>query len=128
MNEYDAVWQAMGNANFLDFTPTGSREICNPPPTNTDYDIVCLTKTLRDAIDFLIPLGFELNSSQSYEIDEGEFDFDCFRMGEINLIVTSDPTFFKRWKFATKICKDANVMDKEDRIIIFQGFLYGRGL
>lgn len=125
MNEYDAIWKLMGNENFLDFLPTGSREICDPAPTDTDYDIVALIDGKNSGWNFIHQVGFTLNSINEEEYELGEnFFFQCFRLGEINLIVTDDPDFFRRWKIATKIAKEQNITDKDERIELFDTVFY----
>ncbi|HET8688945.1 MAG TPA: hypothetical protein VFM18_20235 [Methanosarcina sp.] len=123
MTEYDAIWKLMGNENFLDFIPTGSREICNPAPMDTDYDIVALiTKN-----GWRVPEKFGFKSSNADEVhyDMAAFyEFECFRMGEINLIVTPDLHFFGLWKKATSIAKERNLLDKNDRIVLFDEIMY----
>lgn len=123
MDEYDAIWKLMGNEHFLDFTPTGSREICNPAPTDTDYDIVALIgdKGWRVPEKF----GFKSSSSDEVHYDMAAFyEFECFRFGEINLIVTPDSHFFDLWKKATSIAKERNLLKKEDRIVLFDEIMY----
>ena len=48
-----------------------------------------------------------------------------YRRGEVNLIVVSEWPSFKAWKAATAAAKQMNVKEKEKRIKLFQGVLYG---
>lgn len=123
MNEYQAIWQLMGDKNFLEFIPTGSREICNPPPMDTDYDIVAL---ITDE-GWGVPrkFGFISSSANKEEYELSAFyQFECFRFGEINLIITPDKDFFDMWKKVTKIAKEQNLLKKEDRIKLFDDIMY----
>lgn len=98
----------------------GSRETCNPPPTGTDEDFLVFAD-FYDAVVELESLGFTL-SNDNYEADENVFN--SLRKGDINALVTSNVKFFKRFLEATKIAKEKNLMDKQDRIDLFQKILY----
>lgn len=110
--------------NIEDFciacVPVGSRVTCNPPPTDTDQDILCLVEPeLAGALrEWLDQKGWEL---------EGEYgnlsDFDSYRGDvdgtEYNLILTESTDWFDRFMDATFECKKLNVMDKPGRIAVF---------
>jgi hypothetical protein len=106
---------------LMPFFKTGSREICNPPPVDTDCDFVVLDIT--GGVNFE-GNGFTL-TTQDRRAEYGESDFETYRRGEVNLIVVHDWTSFKKWRVATAACKQMNVRDKKKRIAIFQGVLYG---
>jgi predicted nuclease of predicted toxin-antitoxin system len=100
--------------NILDYKFVGSRETCNPPPTDTDLDILVLTDTPDWLKVNLINCGFV--SDLGYEkLDKR---FESFRREEVNLIVTEDKDFFHRFCLAASLCKSLNVMDKQTRINI----------
>jgi hypothetical protein len=105
----------------LDYRFVGSRETCNPPPTDTDLDILILTNdfpVLRISLDicgFVPDLGYE-------KLDKR---FESFRREEVNLIVTESRGFFERFCEAARICKELNVKSKEHRILIHNLFLKG---
>ena len=102
---------------------TGSREICSPAPYDTDVDFVAL-----DLIGFKFEgMGFELTTDQKEgnNASYGDGDFETYRQGEVNLIVVHDWADFKAWKAATAAAKQMNITDKEKRIALFQGVLYG---
>lgn len=110
------------------FTPTGSRFICNPPPTGTDNDHVVLATRVRTAIKHFKATGFDCHSGLSAAIDEGN-SHDAFwslRRGDINLIVTGDSDFYERFVLATKLARRFNLLLKADRVALFQAILYGR--
>lgn len=117
---YHDIWSMMGNPKFLEFIPTGSREICDPPPMDTDYDIVCLVESLSSIYDNNpVLLSWSMNSNiEVYDIEDASFI--AFRKGEINLILVDDPVFFKKWKIATDIARHNPVFyEKDIRIAMF---------
>lgn len=110
--------------NYADcWQPTGSREICNPPPMDTDEDYIVLTGSLKAFESWAVSCGW----SRTNAAREGypESGFNTFRMGILNLIVTEDQDFYNDFVLATRVCKLLNVMDKSKRIGLFQGVLYG---
>lgn len=104
---------------------TGSRVICNPPVMNTDADFVVLCDSQRGH-ERIEEAGF-INTSEDHGDDYGARDapFTTYRCGEVNLIVTDAEWFFTNWCGATDIAKRLNLLDKADRIALFQGVLYG---
>jgi hypothetical protein len=117
--EESDAWVDLGNLG-LPFLRTGSREICNPAPMDTDADFVILD--LKDDANFE-ENGFKMMSSESYEYGDG--DFETYRRGEVNLIVVHSWDDFKKWKAATAAAKNMNLTKKHERIELFQGILYG---
>lgn len=108
--------------HFLECFAGGSRRTCKPPPTDTDDDWLVLAKD-SCYVDDLFQLGFEHCGAGHYEPNHG--DFTSWKKGELNLIVTVYPNFYHRFIKATKISAALNLMDKKDRITLFQGVLYG---
>ena len=43
----------------------------------------------------------------------------------VNLIVTRNDTFFNRFMAASSVAKRLNLLDKADRVAVFQAVLYG---
>lgn len=102
-----------------DYFLTGSREICSPPVMNTDIDY-CLLVSKSDFIFFrtiLAQNGWEQGGSYVYMENNCSFSF---RREDINLIVITDPTEFKKWRTATQLAKRFNLTDKEDRVALFR--------
>ena len=95
--------------------PTGSRYICNPPPMDTDNDTVYLVNGYYNWGLSLLKDGWE----QCGEYQFGG-QFTAFRKGVENYIVTEDEQFFERYVCATEAAKALNLLDKEDRIKLFQ--------
>lgn len=105
----------------------GSRVTCAPAPVNTDSDILALTRTEPAAVTaMLVDLGFRFDPSHEHYQSEIATGFLSARNGEINLLVTASPSFYAKHQAATAVCKRLNLMDKADRIALFQAVLYGK--
>lgn len=101
----------------------GSTVSCNPAPENTDIDYLVLVKGRASSLDFLS--GYNLDNDNShYEPSEG--DFNSWRKDNINLIITDSVFFFEKFKLATELAKHFNLLEKKDRIKLFQAVLYSR--
>lgn len=97
--------------------PVGSRVTCDPPPLNTDFDLLCLVDGESDIAHFevLVSTGWEM-SSPNYGTMKG---FRSWRKEHYNLIVTTSEPFFDSFMEATEVCKKLNLLDKKDRIAKF---------
>jgi hypothetical protein len=109
----------------------GSRVTCVPPPTDTDRDVLVLCGgdgALSWLHSYLTEEGFKWEGDREHYQNVATQDdtFLSFRRGELNLIVTRSPIFATRHRAATQLCKQINVLDKDERIKIFQQVLYGR--
>lgn len=98
--------------------PTGSRYICNPPPQDTDNDTVILVNGYYDWAQLLLNEGWE----DCGQYDQGG-DFRAFRKGEENYIVTEEDNFFLSYVKATEGARALNLLDKDQRIALFQAIL-----
>jgi len=110
-----------------DVEPCGSRITCNPIPADADYDylVYCASgNPMSKLVDFITTRGFDLEGGEHYQ-QQAENTFASWRNGNINLIVTSNQKFKDDHNFATKLSKKLNLMDKNDRIALFQAVLYG---
>jgi len=98
--------------------PVGSRWTCDPPPMDTDEDyIVYAGKTLAYKLDTkLSNMGFTTEGEDHYG---NRSDFKSYRSGEINLIVATSLRFVNLFLKATDVCLRLNLLDKDDRIEIF---------
>jgi hypothetical protein len=103
---------------------TGSSAICNPPVTDTDIDFIVYTENISNLDQCLGAMDVKASCSDGEEYELG-MDFWCYRKNEVNLIVTSRLDFYHRFVSATKLAKRLNLLNKEDRIILFKYFLYG---
>lgn len=100
----------------------GSRVTCDPPPTDTDEDWVCLY--YDDLESILSKSGYTIEGNpEKYDSS----DFISYRNGEVNVIVIEDDDLYYRFLTATSLAKRFNLLDKKDRIDLFQAVLYGNG-
>ena len=98
---------------------TGSSYICNPPVTNTDIDFVIYSQDWDKLHNWCEQNAFKTNF-EDYELEE----FRSYKRGIINLIVTNDATFYKRFVKATEVAKKLNLLDKQQRIDLFDFVMY----
>jgi hypothetical protein len=109
-------------------TLVGSRVTCSPPPTDTDQDVLCYVseEAWPDLLFDLELLGWEFDGCEHYAnaLNEG-VGFRSYRNGELNLVLTTDKEFHRRFLAATSIAKRFNLLEKDDRIALFQAVLYG---
>ncbi len=102
--------------------PTGSRAICTPAPTDTDEDWLILVDDWAKFSDVAIANEWGVTGpgdSEKYP----EF-FASLRKGEMNLIATESESFFDKFSAATFAAKRLNLLNKSDRIALFQAVLY----
>lgn len=107
----------------------GSRVTCNPAPTGTDQDwLVFVPENVYDQFaKALVADGWEVGGSAIPVGDDyrnpGE-KFNSFTKGEDNVIATCSDEFHRRFLSATATAKALNLMEKGDRINLFQAVLY----
>lgn len=102
---------------------TGSAFVCDPPVTDTDIDILVLLTPDAAADDFLGDLekaGWVLGGSSVEALAEAGDEFQSYRKGKLNLILTARPQYFARLKLATLMAKQFNLTKKRDRIALFE--------
>ena len=117
-------------AEALEVAPVGSRVTCTPAPMDTDEDFLVLLpeRGASTVLGLLIDDGYVIDGSA---ITDGvnrrplEEIFQSYSRRHVNLIVTRNRTFFQRFMAATDIAKRFNIMQKTDRIALFQAVLYG---
>lgn len=108
----------------------GSRVTCNPAPTDTDQDILVLVSDMWGFRDYILdgsdPYGLDgsmiLDSQFPLEADDR---FSSYSKGDVNLIVTEDPVFYQKFIAASSVAKRLNLLQKPDRLALFQAVLYG---
>lgn len=107
--------------------PVGSRVTCNPPPTDTDADYLCHVRPchMHRFESEMYSNGFKLGGSLDASGDQFGYGFTSYTLGEINLIATEDYDFANRFLAASSVAKRLNLLDKYDRIALFQAVLYG---
>lgn len=123
----DLIEEIRSHALLLNLV--GSRETCNPPPQDTDQDVLVLIQPgVSPVIGRLFEHGFEVDGSRIEDAAShlrSDGTFQSFSKGDLNFIVTCDPTFYARFMAATSVAKRLNLLDKADRIALFQAVLYG---
>lgn len=107
-------------------SPTGSNYICNPPVTTTDIDTVFLVTNIAQSDVALVSNSWNRCIGEGYEVLGG--DFQAYRKGNKNYIITQEPTYYAKYVRATKICKMMNLLNKEDRIWMFKVVMDGEYL
>jgi hypothetical protein len=107
--------------------PTGSKVICNPAPTDTDTDYVAVVdgvENLSYAVAILIRHGFKADMDDHYQ-DLMEYSFISWKRNSDNIILTKNREFYDKHCVATQVCQKLNLLNKQDRIMVFQAVLYG---
>jgi hypothetical protein len=108
----------------VDWFACGSRVTCDPAPTDTDEDWLLTVASTLLAVEvgkWLVSYGWvKEGTTARYSNDK---DFISYRAGELNFIVTSNPEFSKNFKLATGVCKQMNILEKEDRRNIFEAIM-----
>ena len=116
---------------YRDSLHTGSRVICNPPPTDTDDDYLFLLGegTVQALEAALVRDNWKLGGSfgtKRLSAREDIFDpknFSCWRKGDKNLILTCSDEYFTRFSNATMLAKKLNLLKKEDRVTLFEAIV-----
>lgn len=107
--------------------PCGSRVTCNPAPTDTDQDYLVVAPGSGDpvgiAVNILAGAGYRWEGSENYQ--DAASTFMSWRLDDVNFILTSDANFADKHRLATSLCKRFNLLQKADRIALFQAVLYG---
>lgn len=102
----------------------GSWITCNPPVLNTDRDILVLVPDCVAAGEACARLGFATSGSHIGR-EAHEMNFVSVKRGDLNLILTDSSEFYRRFLAASSVAKRLNVLEKQDRIVLFQAVLYG---
>ena len=113
------------NPAILSCDPVGSRMTCTPPPTDTDEDWLILVSDLDKVSSDLQLAGFDQDGNPELYSGMDEEHFRSFRRGNVNVVLTSDYGFHERFMVATQLAARFNLLEKVDRIALFQGVLYG---
>jgi hypothetical protein len=124
----DDVIDILGKPNVIGWFPTGSVVICNPPPTDTDYDIVVfIDKNVHlkanDSFPFLSMEGYlDLTGWKQCNYSQYRFgkNFVAYRKGYFNLIIVWEAREYKGWQLATDMAREKNLLDKNDRVELFE--------
>ena len=129
MNSEKIIWKLLNNY-IVDLFPTGSRVICNPPVLNTDEDWILLIeeKNILKSIKILNASNYYEGGSEIQMLarEQHNYSFKHYDNG-LNLIITVNRTYFNSFKQATILATKLNLVDKQDRIKLFQ-FTLGEAL
>lgn len=110
--------------------PCGSRVTCDPPPGDSDRDLLVEIPAGREAASAAVirldSAGFSLDEGSQHYQDAVAGGFMSWRYQDINVILTSNADFAHRHRVATALCKRLNLLQKPDRIAVFQAVLYGK--
>jgi hypothetical protein len=114
-----------------DVSPCGSQVTCDPVPVNTDIDYLVYVKppkqgTISKLDSMLGYEDFKIDGAGHYQ-DQILDGFCSYRRGNLNLIVTANWGFKQKHHLATAVCTNLNLLNKPDRIMLFQAILYGKG-
>lgn len=102
--------------------PTGSHYICNPPVTNTDIDQMFLVHNLESVHDYLMLSNWEVCGKEQYPVEQ----WAAYRKGINNALITDEPSYFLKFHKATELAKERNLLNKEDRIKLFDEIMNDR--
>jgi len=103
---------------YITSFPTGSNYICNPPVTNTDIDTMYLVSDMEKTYTELVAQGWKYGSNDTYPPDL----WASFRKGPYNALITYDINHFNAFLKATEEAKRLNLLDKKDRIALFNKY------
>lgn len=120
--EMTAIVEALGGIVTC-VQPVGSRITCSPPPTTTDEDWLMLTDSNPAGV--LKSLDFVQDRGPRFYTGNDDGSFRSWRRGDLNIITTPDSMFYERFLTATHLAARFNLLDKQDRIALFQAVLYG---
>lgn len=117
------VFSILGN--FVDVAPVGSRVTCDPAPSDTDEDYIVCIGAATDADAELKAAGFIAEGEPGFYTGNDNGSFVSYRRDHINIITTPDREFYDLFLTATALAKRFNLLEKSDRIALFQAVLYG---
>lgn len=120
--EIMAIVEALGDVVF-DLQPVGSRVTCSPAPTDTDED--WLMRVDSNPAGVLKSLGFTQDGQPQFYTGSDAGGFRSWRRGDVNIVTTPDQEFYNLFLTATHLAKRFNLLEKADRIALFQAVLYG---
>ena len=103
--------------------PTGSNYICNPPVTNTDVDEMFLVDDLQEVNFQLTGLGWTKCGLEEETYQDKPSHWAAYRKENMNALLTTDLKYFMNFFKATEEAKHLNLLNKEDRVALFQKIL-----
>jgi len=123
----DQETMAYLNSINADISPAGSRVTCSPPPADTDADflVLILPHDVAGCMARLSMMIWIWEGSREHYQNQAQDSFMPFRKGSVNLLVSANAEWGRRHKAATFVCTRLNLMNKDDRVTLFQAVLYG---
>jgi hypothetical protein len=119
MNLFNQIYtEILHTPGIVKFEHVGSRVTCCPPPMDTDDDWLLLINNKFS------PLQAELWALGGSNLPKDKFTSFSEVLGDKNLIITKDIEFYDKFVKATMLCRNLNLMQKPDRICLFQAILY----
>ena len=103
--------------------PTGSSYICNPPVTNTDVDEMFLVDDLQEVNFQLTGLGWTKCGLEEETYQDKPSHWAAYRKENMNALLTTDLKYFMDFFKATEEAKHLNLLNREDRVALFQKIL-----
>ncbi len=101
---------------------TGSNYTCDPAVTDTDIDWLVLVADFPKYWIYLTEDNGWTPGGSSVDaiVNDERAVFAAFRKGVHNLIVVNDPEYYDRLVLATEMAKRFNLLEKEDRVLLFE--------
>ncbi len=113
----------------------GSQVTCFPPPgEKSDYDFLVtvipetdggVQAAISNIVCILSETGWKWEGSPEHYQNQASNGFMSWRKGQFNLIITANQDWASRHRAATQVCKQFNLMEKNQRISVFKAALYG---
>ena len=103
--------------------PTGSNYICNPPVTNTDVDEMFLVDDLQEVNFQLTGLGWTKCGLEEETYQDKPSHWAAYRKENMNALLTTNLKYFMDFFKATEEAKHLNLLNREDRVALFQKIL-----
>lgn len=102
--------------------PVGSQTIPRAAKPDSDHDYLVLVEEIEPGN--LSEAGFKLDSDDTH-YDPTQGQFNSWRQGKVNLIVTRHRWFARKFLEANELAKRFKLIDRDDRVALFQAILYG---
>lgn len=112
--------------NCDEFTMVGSRATCDPAPTDTDNDIAVYVPgpMYEKCVESLTGAGAELCGA---DYGRGATGLEAWRLGEDNYLLMQDFKYYSLFLRCTGLAKHFNLLDKDDRYLLFSTVMDGEG-
>lgn len=116
----DAMWALVKQS-----AATGSRVICRPAPMDTDDDWIVLVENVEQFHAIAMQQEGWKGPKAVKNADKYPDGWESFHgPNALNVLVTASEDFFRRFDAATHVARRLNLLEKPDRIALFQAVLY----